>query len=148
MVKNWGVAEVNRDEGQKNKPSVVWFSRRLSPPRNFRFLAAFLVVEAQMKSTRLKLLLAIILLAGSSVFGQTQPNLENGYKAYGSYDGSNIDTINTMNGNLMLHLPMPFSYPQRGGKLNLVNLLTVTSKNWSVQCDPAQNGSTYPLNCY
>lgn len=32
---------------------------------------------------------AIILLASSSAFGQTQPNLENGYKAYCSYDGSN-----------------------------------------------------------
>src|SRR6476660_7513318 len=88
------------------------------------------------KLLKLQFLLAIILAAGISTFGQTQPNLENGYKAYGSYDGSNIDTINTMNGNLMLHLPMPFTYPQRGGRLNLLNQLTISSKNWSVQCDP------------
>jgi RHS repeat-associated protein len=101
-----------------------------------------------MQSLRPTFLLALILLTVASVFGQTQPNLENGYKAYGSYDGSNIDTINTMNGNLMLHLPMPFSYPQRGGKLGLANLLTVSSKNWAVQCDPTTTGAQYPLNCY
>src|SRR5690242_13147174 len=89
-----------------------------------------------MQPGKLQIILAIILFAGTSVFAQTQPNLENGYKAYGSYDGSNIDTVNLMNGNLMLHLPMPFSYPQRGGKLNLLNLLTISSKNWSVRCDP------------
>jgi YD repeat-containing protein len=94
----------------------------------------------------MQLLLAIMFAASMSVFGQTQPNLENGYKAYGSYDGSNIDTINTMNGNLMLHLPMPFSYPQRGGKMNLLNLLTISSKNWWVQCSLPQTGA--PTSCY
>ena len=94
-----------------------------------------------MQSLKLQLVLAIIVVTSASAFGQTQPNLENGYKAYGSYDGSNIDTINTMNGNLMLHLPMPFSYPQRGGKMNPLNVLTISSKNWSVQC----SGLT---NCY
>ena len=94
-----------------------------------------------MQSIKLQLVLAIILVTSATAFGQTQPNLENGYKAYGSYDGSDIDTINTMNGNLILHLPMPFSYPQRGGKMNPLNLLTIGSKNWSVQC----GGQT---NCY
>ena len=41
-----------------------------------------------------------------------------------------------MNGNLMLHLPMPFNYPERGENLNLLNRLTISSKNWSVKCDP------------
>src|SRR6476661_4712970 len=99
-----------------------------------------------MQTVKFGALLAIMFLVSCSVFGQTQPNLENGYKAYGSYDGSNIDTINTMNGNLMLHLPMPFSYPQRGGKINLVNLLTISSKNWSVECDPTPTGGS--LTCY
>ena len=98
-----------------------------------------------MRSFRCRFLLAIFLVTCGSVFGQTQPNPENGYKPYGSYDGSNIDTINTMNGNLMLHLPMPFSYPQRR-KLNLLNLLTISSKNWSVQCSPPQIGT--PTSCY
>src|SRR5215470_8957467 len=98
-----------------------------------------------MHSSKRIFLVLFILAMTTSVLGQTQPNLENGYKAYGSYDGSNIDTINTMNGNLMLHLPMPFNYPQRGGKINPVNLLTISSKNWAVRCDPTPNG---PLNCY
>ena len=73
-----------------------------------------------------------------SLFAQALPDIENGFKAYGSYDGSNLDTVNLMNGNLMLHIPMPFSYPQRG-KINPRNLLTVTSKGWSVQCNTPPN---------
>src|SRR5581483_5408360 len=76
-----------------------------------------------------------ILASTVSVFGQTQPNLDNGYKPYGSYDGSNIDTINLQNGNLMLHIPLPFSYPQRGGRLTSTNVLSVSSKAWNVQTD-------------
>jgi hypothetical protein len=62
-----------------------------------------------MKSVRL-LVLAIIIVAGAiSVQSQIQPNLENGYKPYGSYQGTEIDTTNLMNGNLTLHIPMPFT---------------------------------------
>lgn len=70
---------------------------------------------------------------GVSVFSQSAPDVENGFKAYGSYDGSSIDSVNLMNGNLMLHIPMPFSYPQRG-KIDPRNILTVSSKQWHVQC--------------
>jgi RHS repeat-associated protein len=69
-------------------------------------------------------------------FGQASPDLENGFKNYGSYDGSNIDTVNAMNGNLMVHIPMPWTYSQRGGAINPRNLLTVSSKTWQVECIP------------
>src|ERR1041385_2698263 len=74
------------------------------------------------------------------VFGQTQPNLDNGYHAYGSYDGSNIDTVNLQNGNLMLHIPLPFSYPQRGDRLTSTNVLSISSKAWSVKTEFGPNG--------
>jgi RHS repeat-associated protein len=91
------------------------------------------------------LLVALMCMGGA--FAQANPNLEDGYKFYGTYHGSNIDTINTMNGNLMLHIPMPFTYPQRGGKIAPENLLTISSKAWSVQCDPPPPNSGAPP-CY
>lgn len=77
-------------------------------------------------------------------YSQTNPNLEDGYKPYGTYQDSNIDSINTMNGNLILHIPMPFTYPQRGGALEPQNLLTISSKTWFVQCDQPVNGALKP----
>jgi hypothetical protein len=67
-----------------------------------------------------------------SVFAQTQPNVENGFKPYGSYDGSNLDTVNTMNGNLILNIPAPVQYPQRG-TLKPQLMYYLTSKNWIVR---------------
>ena len=93
-----------------------------------------------MNTNKLSLLLLCILMSATSAIAQTQPNLENGYTAYGSYDGSNIDTVNLQNGNLMLHIPMPFSYPQRGGRLTSTNVLSLSSKAWSIQTDIGSSG--------
>ena len=55
------------------------------------------------------ILLALVILAASMSLAQSQPNLENGFKHWGSYDFHNIDTVNTMNGNWMLNAPLlPF----------------------------------------
>jgi hypothetical protein len=72
-----------------------------------------------MKLIKLSVALVVVVLS-TLVVAQTQPALENGFKAYGSYDGSNLDTVNVMNGNLILHIPMPFTYPQ--GDEKVVNL--------------------------
>jgi len=45
---------------------------------------------------------------------QEQPDL-NGFKPYGAYDGSGIDSVNLQTGNLIIHIPVPVLYPQRGG---------------------------------
>ena len=87
-----------------------------------------------MKSAKLVGLFAVILVGSVLSWGQTPPDIENGFKAYGSYDGSNLDTVNLMNGNLILHVPMPFTYPQRGDKINPKNQLAVNFKGWQVQC--------------
>jgi hypothetical protein len=60
-----------------------------------------------MKSGKL-VFLAVVLIASSAVFGQSEPNLETGFKPYGSYHGSDIDSVNVMNGNLTLHIPYPY----------------------------------------
>jgi RHS repeat-associated protein len=85
--------------------------------------------------------LALFLSAGSvGAFAQSQPNTENGTKPYGSYDGGSLDTVNTMNGNLLLHAPLLPDYPQRG-KITPHYNLYVTSKGWQVMCKPASNRS-------
>jgi YD repeat-containing protein len=87
------------------------------------------------------LCLALFLGAGSvGAFAQSQPNTENGAKPYGSYDGGSLDTVNTMNGNLLLHAPLLPDYPQRGKITSHYNLY-VTSKGWQVMCKPASNRS-------
>ena len=62
------------------------------------------------------------------------PNLENGFKSWGSYDGSSVDTVSNLNGNQLLHAPLLANYPQRGGKLTMQSFLYQTSKSWQVFC--------------
>src|SRR5437764_11290321 len=88
---------------------------------------------------RFVLFASLILAATTVAVAQTQPNLENGFKHYGSYDFHGVDTVNTMNGNLMLHAPQVPDYPQRG-KLAPHDTLYVTSKNWQVRCVPDPAG--------
>ncbi|HXN72920.1 MAG TPA: hypothetical protein VN861_10255 [Candidatus Acidoferrales bacterium] len=69
------------------------------------------------------------------------PNAEIGFKFFGSYDGTAMDTVNLMNGNLTLHIPLPFYYAQRGAKLDPRYFLVANSKSWSVQtADPGNTG--------
>jgi RHS repeat-associated protein len=76
--------------------------------------------------------LFLILAGVVSGYAQVQPNIESGFKSYGSYDSSKVDTVNLGNGGLTIHIPLPFSYPQRGGKINPSNFLVSNSKNWQV----------------
>ena len=95
-----------------------------------------------MKFARLLCLSAIIVAFSNFLFAQTAPDLENGFKNYGSYHGSDIDTVDLKSGNLMVHIPMPWSYPQRGGAIGPRNLLTVSSKTWNVKCvNPDNTGN-------
>ncbi|HEY2912017.1 MAG TPA: hypothetical protein VGK21_01540, partial [Candidatus Angelobacter sp.] len=86
-----------------------------------------------MRLSRIALFAVLICGSGAFLFSQTSPNLENGFKPYGSYDGTGIDTVNLLNGNLMLHVPMPYQYPQRG-QMQPTSLLTISSKQWMVDC--------------
>jgi hypothetical protein len=95
--------------------------------------------RSQMKAARLAVAVAIILGSAAWLHAQTAPNLENGWKPYGSYDGSHLDTVNLMNGNQMLHAPLLPNYPQRGGSLTMQSFLYQTSKSWQVFCTVALN---------
>src|SRR6478672_10129036 len=97
--------------------------------------------RSQMKAARLVVVAAIILGSAAWLHAQTAPNLENGWKPYGSYDGSHLDTVNLMNGNLMLHASLLPGIPQRGAA-SLQETLFVTSKNWQTACKPLPSGLT------
>ncbi len=75
-----------------------------------------------MKLAKLLRSFVIICAFSNLLLAQTAPNLENGWKPYGSYDGSHLDTVNLMNGNVMLHVPILPATPQRGS-LKLPNIL-------------------------
>ncbi|HEV3038443.1 MAG TPA: RHS repeat-associated core domain-containing protein [Candidatus Angelobacter sp.] len=79
-------------------------------------------------------------------WGQVQPNLKNGFEPYGSHGGSNLDTVNHMNGNWMLHVPLLPDIGQRGNRGSHY-FLSANSKNWQVSCVPDSSAAT-GQNCY
>jgi RHS repeat-associated protein len=84
----------------------------------------------------LTLALAVVFTAGNILLiAQTQPNLANGITPQGSYDSTSVDEVNLVNGNLTLHIPLPFDYPQRG-KLGIKYYLVVNAKTWAAGGDP------------
>ncbi len=95
-----------------------------------------------MKATRLVVVLAIFLTQGVFLVAQSAPNLENGFKPYGSYDGSNLDSVNLMDSNLLMHVSLDPHAAQRG-KLGPELLLYLTSQNWTGHCDTLQGGNCY-----
>jgi RHS repeat-associated protein len=94
-----------------------------------------------MKLARLLCVPVFICAFNGLLFTQSSPSLENGFKNYGSYDGSSLDTVNVMNGNLMLHIPVLPVLPQRGAFAPRYSLY-VTSKAWQTRCKPNSNSST------
>jgi RHS repeat-associated protein len=70
---------------------------------------------------------------GLSAFAQQNPNLETGFKPYGSYEDGAIDTVSLTNGNLIVHIPL-WSYPQRGSvKRNITAFWTNNKHFWVFQ---------------
>jgi hypothetical protein len=70
----------------------------------------------------------IFIFASAACQAQTNPNLENGIKPFGSYDGADIDQVNLQTGGLSVRIPL-FSYPQRGDQKITVALM-LGSKGW------------------
>lgn len=96
--------------------------------------------ERTLKLGRISAFLLLILTA-TLVCGQTEPNLETGFKPYGSYHGSDTDSVSLMSGNLTIHIPMGPSYPQRGGRLDKKDFLVANSKTFSIQTTVNNNGT-------
>jgi hypothetical protein len=61
-----------------------------------------------MRSIKWWMLVTVIFTQSACMLGQTQANLSNGMPPQGSYDGSTVDTVNLVNGNLTLYIPLPF----------------------------------------
>jgi len=72
-------------------------------------------VDSKSKITHTGILvIAVVLLLGGLGHCQSEPNLETGFKPYGSYAGTDLDTVSLMNGNVTFHIPFPAEYPERG----------------------------------
>jgi YD repeat-containing protein len=74
--------------------------------------AANPVISHSCAAMRAMAVLAVVIL--SSAVARAQADFEKGYQAFQSYHGSDFDTVNLANGNLVLNIPL-LSYEQRGG---------------------------------
>jgi RHS repeat-associated protein len=64
------------------------------------------------------LIVTVIVLVATPLFGQYDPILDQGIMPFQSYAGGDMDSVNIGTGVLSLHIPL-VSFPQRGGKLHL-----------------------------
>lgn len=87
------------------------------------------------------LFICLALSESLNAVSQTSLNLENGFKPYGSYDHTSIDTVNLLNGGLTVHIALPYTWPQRGGKLTVGHSFVWNSKYWQV--DETSVGNLY-----
>src|ERR1700674_1497470 len=71
----------------------------------------------------------LLLCVPSSVRAQSDPIFERGFKPYGSFQNGDIDSVNLLNRELNLHIPL-FSLPQRGGKLHFGSYVTYDANLW------------------
>ncbi|HWZ45097.1 MAG TPA: hypothetical protein VNW97_16600, partial [Candidatus Saccharimonadales bacterium] len=78
-------------------------------------------------------------------WGQTQPPQGNGFKPYGSYEGSSLDSISMEDANFLLHAPVIPNSPQRGD-FTPQYMMYISSKNWGHQCDYSSAGGY--SNCF
>jgi RHS repeat-associated protein len=83
-----------------------------------------------------------VLVGAIGVFAQTSPNLEAGFKPYGSYEGD-FGAVNLASGGMDHHLGMPMAYPQRGGIGSIQPFVVINSKNWAVQFFPVDTSGYY-----
>jgi len=93
------------------------------------------------------IVLSLLSATGSSrLWAQVDPNIENGLHPFGSYVGSDIDTVSLTSGNLSLRIPL-FSIPQRGNlKATVMIGLGRTSYYISPTCYTPQDTCTANWN--
>jgi len=86
------------------------------------------------------------LLLGFRASAQDNPNLQNGIVPFGTYDGSDFDTVNLHSGNLALHIPL-FDYPQRGSLSGRYMIVGNTKTFFVTQsCNPTLETCTLRWN--
>lgn len=86
-------------------------------------------------SRRLRVLFVLLsaVLVTQSRWALAQADFEKGYQAYQSYHGTDFDTVNLANGNLVLNIPL-LSYEQRGGLPPVT--IAIRSNSTTFQSDP------------
>src|SRR5262249_39366983 len=82
-----------------------------------------------MKSPKLPIMWIVLCTLSLAIHAQTNPDLEQGIKPYGSYHGGSLDQVSLSNGNLFFQAPL-FSYAQRGA-LSYPLVLQYNNKNFS-----------------
>ncbi len=91
-----------------------------------------------MKTTAFRycMLFAALFFVACSAPAQQEPNLEQGLRPHGSYQGGNIDAVNLSNGNVTVKTDL-WRVPQRGGKLDLDYFWMYNNKSFFVNetCD-------------
>jgi hypothetical protein len=75
---------------------------------------------------------AALLLLGSALAAQPVPSLERGVKPDKLYQFGDLDSVNVMNGNLLVRIPIGSSYPVGGGLSYGLGLI-YNSKAWDFQ---------------
>jgi hypothetical protein len=71
-----------------------------------------------MKARLYAVLIASLLSLCFRLSAQETFDIQRGLTPYGSFKGGDLDSVNMVNGNLSLHIPI-LSYPQRGKSLRL-----------------------------
>ena len=107
--------------------------RSLFPFIELRLEKVSAIIMGRLHTLKLSLVLIVCLLFVPALTAQSSPNLEDGLKPYGSYQGESFATINLQNGALWVQIPMPYTYAQRGGRLKTDYLFRYGSKFWTPQ---------------
>jgi RHS repeat-associated protein len=89
------------------------------------------------------LLTTVLVFAAVAASSQTNPNLEQGFKPFGTYDEGSFDSVSMTNHNLIVQIPL-FDYPQRGALHTPLKLL-INNKNYivKVNCTNSNNCVTF-----
>jgi len=90
------------------------------------------MAKARMSVCKITGAILFTLIAASLSWGQMPDIPDKGFRPFGSYQLSDIDSVNLTNGNLILHIPI-VSYPQRGNVPPLSLSLRYNNPRWSVK---------------
>ena len=89
--------------------------------------------------------ISLFFMAAVLAGAQDLAGVEQGIKPYGSYHGSDIDTVSMVNGSLQVRIPL-VSFPQRGGRLkaNISVMYQVPFYTHTDSCNGNPNPSCIP----
>ena len=88
--------------------------------------------------------LAALGLGATPLWAQDREVAERGLQVTGSYRLSDIETINTKNGNVMLSVPLASLPPGRGGDPGFALTLNYNSKLWDIYVEHHANSDSNP----